>query len=105
MKMNREPIYITDPIKGLVLAGHIENGKFIKEANKNDHFFRVHGGYAIQSEVFDILNSKNIHDITVRTRKKLYHSKAISWRTIPACGHGQQKALALDNMKEENING
>jgi len=99
-----EKITTHDPKKDKpVLAGHIENGVFIKQVTAR-HFFYKLQAYGIQEEVIQTLIEKNIKKIRIVSHTLTFESDMKDWvnghSLIRDYGNGLQRFLPVHYMKK-----
>lgn len=95
----REVVYCYDPQKNRdVKAGYIEDGVFFKHVMRRKHFLRVVSGYAIQTDVINILHNrgvKNIKIIEKDTRAEFNIPMADFMRLSRPWSHGHGQQLCI----------
>lgn len=87
-----------------VLCGELDNNVFVREVQPY-HFMRVVGGYGIQEDAFQQLESKGCTKIIIReiVAGKEWESNIDVWKEhchIADYGSGKQRFLGLKYMKQ-----
>ena len=90
-----------DPYKQInIIAGEVTGNIFYRKI-KDNHYFRLENGYAIQEEVFDRLKKMGVKKIVLLKGNESYEANLNTWYGaghLVNYGHGEQIVLSVDEM-------